>query len=54
MSALYEDDNDVHHCSNSWINSCSECFKYYGNGAIVNFRVLVEGQIEFRELKRMN
>ena len=25
-----------------------------GNGAIVNFRVLVEEQIEFRELKRMN
>ena len=21
MSALYEDDNDVHHCSNSWTSS---------------------------------
>ena len=54
MSALYEDDNDVHHCSNSWTSSSSQCFKYYGNGAIVNLRVLVERQIEFRELKRMN
>ena len=36
MSALYEDDNDVHYCSNSWTSSSSECFKYYGNGVIVN------------------
>ena len=39
MNALYEDDNDVHHCLNSWTNSRSECFKYYGNGAIVNLSI---------------
>ena len=54
MSALYEDDNDGHHCSNSWKSSSSEYFKYYGNGAIVNLRALVERQFEFGELKRMN
>ena len=54
MSALYEDDNDVHHCSNSRTSSSSQCLKYYGNGAIVNLRALVQRQIEFRELKRMN
>ena len=54
IRALYEDDDDVYHCSNSWTSSWSEFFKYYGNDAIVNFRALVERQIEFRELKRMN
>ena len=27
---------DVHHRSNSWTSSSSQCFKYYGNGIIVN------------------
>ena len=36
ITALYEDDNDIHHCSNSWTSSSSQCLKYYGNGAIVN------------------
>ena len=27
MSAFYEDDNDVHHCSNSWRSSWSEWWK---------------------------
>ena len=39
MSTLYEDVNDIHHCSNSWTSSWSECFKYYGNGAIVNLSI---------------
>ena len=36
ITALYEDDNDVHHCSNSWTSSSSQCLKYCGNGAILN------------------